>query len=90
MRKAPMSFAFTKKDERGTIKALQYYWQTLRADVCPKRRCDLPENKCVFDWKCKNLCKPEICAKEFDKFIKQGGVIADNTQIPYDKEQHNR
>ncbi len=83
LKKGPVSLSFSSKDERGTVKALKYYWHTIRNDLCPKRRCDRQNGGINFDYKCKFMCNPEICVREWTKLQKQGGIVLDNNQTPY-------
>lgn len=90
LKKNPISFTFGTRDEKGTIKALKHYWHRMRNDISPKRRCDRADGSCKFDFKCKYMCSPEICQREWEKFRAQGGVILDNEQIPYEPRDKER
>lgn len=71
----PMTFAFSEKDERGTVMALVHYWHRIHNNVCPSRRCDRKDGTVNFDWKCKAMCSPELCAKQYKKFVEEGSVL---------------
>ncbi len=67
----PITLAFTPKDEKGTVTAIIHNWHELKNIKIPERRCDRNDGTVNFDWKCKSLCAPEVCKKQWEIFQKE-------------------
>lgn len=85
LRSKPMTFVFLRQDEEATEKALKNHWYKIKHNKTPKRICDRSDGTTEFGFKCKYLCSPEICEKEYKKFVKNGHVI-----LPERKRQKER
>jgi hypothetical protein len=79
-RTGPMTFAFSDKDEQKIKGMLIARYAAIKNNVFPRRRCDRPNGMVRFDWKCEYMCNPEACVVEYDKMLKQGGVIDDEAK----------
>lgn len=75
LRKKPVTLCFSKKDEKGTEKALKHYWNTISACESPQRRCDKRDGSVKYDYVCEKMCDKELCEKEYKKFQDNGMVI---------------
>lgn len=75
LRKEPITLAFSEKDEINTENALIKYWELIKNNDTPKRRCDRPDGSVNFDFMCKYMCNPTICAIHYENFKNNGSKI---------------
>jgi hypothetical protein len=68
---------FTRRDDIRTTKRVVYYWHEIKHCHAPKPRAYRGGGILNFDWRCKAMCNPEICEKQYQKFIENGGVTND-------------
>lgn len=73
----PTTLAFEKEDDNNTKNIIKYYWNQIKSNKNPKRRCDKPDGTIRPDYVCKKMCDWELCKKIHKKFMELGGTTSE-------------